>query len=829
MVNDEPDGYRPTLLHPALTLADLKSAYEALRQATTVAGNPLVSFVLVQQRLNQPATVRGEAGERQAVFGILLEILAGEFRRIRALYNLSAPDIHASFDQALDDIQRDGQQSNELLIGYSALYHRYVRADLDLSMKTIADNLFQDERTLRRRVSTSWNHLLGLFIRMERQARQEDRQRRARLALPNPELTVLSTQQEAVEDVYQRLAHGVPGSVAIYGPPGIGKSTIALRLSRKLVDHHLVDAVAWVPLRRRQYRSSEGGPSGEDLAAAVCETLLLASAEGMSFTQIIQGYIHVLARDGQRLLIVVDDADRWAPVFEEGAIWLDHCYVIVISQLPYANWMGFQMRCPDLDEGDYSRFLQFLLKHAGRDIQQLVTDRFYAATWQAVGGNPGQIRRALRLLGSIPPGQLGSALRLDDYYRRVWWTISSESRLVWVCLDVLSHVSEVTYVEVEGVMRTLFNLVDMEAFARELVDTGFVEIVPQDDRTYSYRIPVDLAGLIEVLRGDSLTVEEVRRVVSRLLVEPHPKLCYALLHARGYHVVLAEQIIKLSGAARNYVETVGSWEQWFVLLNELSEDRLFSSQDRRQFLLFAAVALRWMGQFSDAIRLLGRIPGGPEHWGPSLAARVAAERSTIQVYQGEIASSLESTLQAYRLMPDDDDEGQFLVEIALLRAYIGADLEMAGRLAERVVFRHPVVWDLVSRLELARGNYEAAVRAAEVCLAEVDVRNLSYPRALANLGVVCLYAGAYRRALGYLERSVNLLQVVHRDVVGLARVFNNCGVAFMRSGDVERALSYFERSLLVHDGLDDGKGREVAKLNLSLVRGGDGQGLSVLL
>jgi len=73
-----------------------------------------------------------------------------------------------SRSQALEDVQRDAQSQSPYLIGWSLLYHLYIRSDLNISLNEYAAHSYLDVRTLRRYKKQVTNTLLKFIVHIEK-------------------------------------------------------------------------------------------------------------------------------------------------------------------------------------------------------------------------------------------------------------------------------------------------------------------------------------------------------------------------------------------------------------------------------------------------------------------------------------------------------------------------------------------------------------------------------------------------------------------------------------------------------------------------------------
>ncbi|MBZ0317893.1 MAG: AAA family ATPase [Anaerolineae bacterium] len=380
-----------------LTIEALKEAYERLRRFAPLEATPLLDFMLFRRRLHEFNALGGPTADQYVLYDLLAEVLTQQLTTLRQSYHDLPFDPLASRAEVLDMLAQDGQYANEFLIGCSALYCRYVRADLDFAWEEIAQALAQHPRTLLRYVDSTWQLLLHTFYRLEHQACERELQQRLWMALPQQTFVQLEDQQALIRSAFHALTT-TSTALAIYGPPGSGKSTIAAQLGSALIDQSRVQAVAWLDLPSRLEVSS--GDLAEILADAICQQLHLPTQGSRSAEEVLYNHLNYLIGKGYQLLLILDGIDGWQAALRHLWPFMSHCLVIITSRTLPKGWAGFEFYCAPLDTADALTLLTFLDRRSGwreRAMDEAVCQRLT----QIAGGNPAKLRRAYHVWFNI--------------------------------------------------------------------------------------------------------------------------------------------------------------------------------------------------------------------------------------------------------------------------------------------------------------------------------------------------------------------------------------------------------------------------------------------
>lgn len=150
---------------PLIEEDDVRMALKALRQAEPY---PRAFWQLVwihqwvEERRLGSVSVEGDVALGNALVH-MIETNLQEMRRTMGLLY----DLPQERQAALDRYKQDFSQENVELEAWSALYYRYVRFDLDLSLDKMADELGISTRNLRRRIDRGIRRLTEAISQQE--------------------------------------------------------------------------------------------------------------------------------------------------------------------------------------------------------------------------------------------------------------------------------------------------------------------------------------------------------------------------------------------------------------------------------------------------------------------------------------------------------------------------------------------------------------------------------------------------------------------------------------------------------------------------------------
>jgi hypothetical protein len=227
----------------SFNLTTLESALESLRQALPLSPNhPLVHFRSIRV-LPIPGVDHAIASDFQ-VFQYLVRTIRAALRRQREQSKSYSAVTKVAKVNAFTKLKQDFHCANRELEAWSLLYYRYVRVDLDLSIGQIAALVGQTRRTLERRQKYGLTRILNLLLQHEAKFLESNRLAYLRTCLPAA--PVLYGRDDTLIWAVNYFSTVFSTSLCISGAPGVGKSSLALGIAHRLIEHRSVDNVVWL-------------------------------------------------------------------------------------------------------------------------------------------------------------------------------------------------------------------------------------------------------------------------------------------------------------------------------------------------------------------------------------------------------------------------------------------------------------------------------------------------------------------------------------------------------------------------------------------------------
>ena len=225
--------------------ANVRAALDSMIYSTVARRtSPLDQLWLVAAFLSAPEQPASPHNQRYALQTILVDLITAELTRHRAVVGLPTLVPDAPLETVIEQIARDAGDGNIERIGWSWLYHRYVRVDLNLSARDFCKYAHLDARTRQRYQNHAIRRLTERLIETEREARHRLHKRRLYAALPSSIPVRSFGREQALRDLNRQCR--TAQIVQISGAEGIGKTALVQEYLRGLIDAGELADIIWI-------------------------------------------------------------------------------------------------------------------------------------------------------------------------------------------------------------------------------------------------------------------------------------------------------------------------------------------------------------------------------------------------------------------------------------------------------------------------------------------------------------------------------------------------------------------------------------------------------
>lgn len=367
------------------------------------------------------ADVRLDYAIRDLLTRLVIEAYGGARRAL----DLPPPDLHLPLSAAQAALHADAKPRNPNLLAWSLLYHRYVRADLDLTAQQLAAVISVNERTFRRYQAYAVRLLTYRLIALEHRARLDAKQRHLLTLLPSRARTPLIGREPLLDSAVNHLLTIATAHLLVTGMAGIGKTAFAQEVARRLIEADGVDDVLWFdqPLSAQLVIDHVRlRLLGEDARIDLAEALLVRRV--------------LIVLDG--ITALVGELDRVVDTLGAAALLLTH--------VEYVSGVSVHIALRDLSPDDSAALAHELLRkrHAEGEADELAN-----IAYARFGGNPGVICALLHLWDYEDVERLEARL-YEQTFGRAFEDLPISSRMAW-CAFAAAALSLTDVVGVAGI------------------------------------------------------------------------------------------------------------------------------------------------------------------------------------------------------------------------------------------------------------------------------------------------------------------------------------------------------------------------------------------
>ncbi len=694
----------------------------------------LHGLLIVDQRVSD--LPRADLDRDYAVRDLLADLILNAYFAVRRALELPLPSLNLPLSAVADWVRADAAPRNPELLAWSLLYHRYIRADLNLTAAQLADLISAADRTFRRYQAYAVRLLTYRLIHAETQARTAKKRRYLQLSLPAPvPLLGRAADLAAAEHL---LTATQPAHLLISGVPGVGKSVFAADLMRRCIDADRVDAVLWF----------DQPSSVQAVLDHLTDHLL---PEGVDLAERLHGL---------RLGVVLDDISALTPHLDALLRLLSSACVLMthVAHLPL-DVAHFTLR--DLAASDAETLVRDLLyRHSAADAPDYRAIAAYL--YERVGGHPDALK-ALLLNWAFEDGAQLEARVLHQFFGRLFETLPVGAQMAWCALAVVPRLPWDTLLEFAVTPLLRHHLAERQGADALLSVHGARELVL---RSTAPAVSAAFAALIASV--STLSAPVVYPLAEHILAENFPPL------PLDQRVAWCRRFC-LIGLER------GRHGRWRAILEDLARLAPLDVQLRTLY----GVILRRLGAwdaaqtvFIDAATELGRAGKFRDQ------AYVLLEWSIAAKYQGHYQQALDLIAQARKSRQSDAElrlrltllEAQILVEsgdgVRALHLLDSLHLDPLHPDSSRVLM-------VTGEAHLALGAFAASRRHAEAALATASPDLLTHVSLYTTIGRTYEGEGQLELAESYFTRVVSLLEQAD-DPYALARAQTNLAALLIK-------------------------------------------------
>jgi tetratricopeptide (TPR) repeat protein len=758
---------------PFISQQSVRLALDMLVYSTRDRQTPLLSLLLVDEFLSNPDLPDSPHSREFALYQVLTSVLVAQLAHQRSVLHYSLPQPSDPKVVVVQLINKDVEVNSLELLGWSWLYHHYVRVDLNIHSQEFCDLVHIDARTLRRYQQNTIKHLTNILIEMEWDARIRQRKRRLLSELPTAAVFApLIGREEESDYIRQMLSDAQPPHFQIIGARGIGKTALVESTLREQIDTDAIDQLIWMQ-----------APISVAYISHYLKERLLSPESKITLREYLLTH---------RTVIVLDDIDSLRDsgnTLSVLLVQLNPAIIFMTCSSRLAVLSTVQITLNEISEQDTYRFTQSLLKKIKNPALTKTPDDYAHQIWEHAGGNPLAIQLLTTNHSLIDLKNFSHESSFHAIFHHIFQAMDKNAQTIWLAFTLLPP-QEIEFNELNHYLRTYIARADINTFLQyHLVERSRSNQSQQHRR---YRLLSSARRYIEdMYKLDSSIHLMVNDVIQNMnLVDNAGQGDSKLLSVVEYilqstWLALDENVCE-AWITKWWVEGVRCqhWSTWRLLL----ERQVQRNPLEADLCMGYAICLRRLGEWYLAEQVFLALISETGRRGMFLRqAEALLELSILLRYRGEYERVVELLVHGKRIAATQKSD-LMLSAIAVEQAQVALDLHdlMSAETFIADLSDSSRVYLLKSELFLFQGNYEQARSFSQLAIKGLDKDFSSYARIYTLIGRAFEQQNELETAQEYLTWAVMILEQ-QEDVFALARAQSNLASLFIRTGHYEEA------------------------------------------
>lgn len=364
----------------------------------------------------------------------------------------------------------------------------------DMTMYAVANQLNISEPTGHRRQKRAIRQLAETVAKMEEEAREAHRARLESRLEGRTYFKLIGIEDHLDALIEVLTEAGPPWLISIEGMGGIGKTSLADALLRRIIREDLFDDLGWVTARQYDFNPGQGiktanlpALTADNLVEKLFEQLVGDAPQPIFSIKEIQAALRSRLKQDQHLIVVDNletlvDIETLLPLLRELS---NPTKFLLTSRESYIHTHGlYHFPLPELSQANALRLIRYEAELHNSPYLPQAGDEQLKGIFQAVGGNPLAIRLVVgqthvypleTILNDLTAAQGQTIEYLYTFiYRRAWDKLDELTRRVFLAMPLVAegegdlvHISEISGIEAANLRDALERLVTLNLVDRK--------------------------------------------------------------------------------------------------------------------------------------------------------------------------------------------------------------------------------------------------------------------------------------------------------------------------------------------------------------------------